>query len=125
MRLPSSSATKRSAEQKADFVSVHKIGQFLKFGLLEGEAWVGGGFMNLVDGDELECAAVLHDALLWAWLCCEVVERTRFPVSAPVGGELGLTAYVLVRVKGFGEALRAKVVVPRRSESLVLFVQLD
>ena len=42
--------------------------QFLQLRLLEGEAWVGGGFMNLVDGDELECAAVLHGALLWAWL---------------------------------------------------------
>jgi hypothetical protein len=42
-----------------------------------------------------------------------------------VGGELGLTAYVLVRIEGFGEALQAKVVVPRRSKSLVLFVQRD
>jgi hypothetical protein len=42
-----------------------------------------------------------------------------------VGGELGLTAYVLVRVEGFGEALQAKVVVPRLGKAFVLFVQLD
>ena len=100
------------------------LGKLLQLRWLEGEARVGGGFVNLVDGDELECATVLHDALLWAWLCCEVVERTRFPVSAPVGGELGLTAYMLVRVEGFGEALQAKVDVPRHSESLMLFMQL-
>jgi hypothetical protein len=101
------------------------LGKLLQLRLLEGLARVGGGFMNLVDGDELECAAVLHGALLWAWLCCEVVERTRFPVSAPVGGQLGLTAYMLVRVEDFGEALQAKVVVPRLGKAFVLFVQLD
>jgi hypothetical protein len=35
------------------------------------------------------------------------------------------TAYMLVRVEGFGKALQAKGDVPRHSESLVLFVQLD
>ena len=36
------------------------LGQFVEFGFLEGLAGVGGGLVNLVDGDELEGAAVLH-----------------------------------------------------------------
>ena len=40
------------------------LGKLFQLGLLEGLAGVGGGLMNLVDGDVLECAAVLHGALL-------------------------------------------------------------
>lgn len=40
------------------------LGKFLQFALLEGLAGVGGGLVNGADGKELECAAILHDALL-------------------------------------------------------------
>ena len=46
MRLPSSSATKRSAEQKADFVPGHKIGKLGQLRFIKGAAWVGGGLVN-------------------------------------------------------------------------------
>jgi hypothetical protein len=59
------------------------FGKFLKLGLIEGAAGVGGRFVDQVDSEILECAAVLHDALLGLWLAVAVVERTRFPVSAP------------------------------------------
>ena len=49
MRFPSSSATKRSAEQNADFVPGHKIGKFLQGRILEDSARVGGGFAE--DGE--------------------------------------------------------------------------
>ena len=42
------------------------LGQLHKLGRLEGLAGVGGGLVNLVDGDELESATGLHVALLWA-----------------------------------------------------------
>ena len=41
------------------------LGQLLQLGLLEGLARVGGGLVNMVDGESLESAAVLHGALLW------------------------------------------------------------
>ena len=50
MRLPSSSATKRSAEQNADFVPGHKIGQLLEGGILEYAARVGGGLGEDAEG---------------------------------------------------------------------------
>ena len=50
---------------------------FLKLRLIEGAAGVGGRFVDQVDGEILECAAVLHDALLGFWLAVAVVERTR------------------------------------------------
>ena len=37
------------------------FGKLIKFGFLEGLAGIGGGFVNLVDGEVLERAAVLHD----------------------------------------------------------------
>jgi hypothetical protein len=50
MRLPSSSAAKRSAEQKADFVPGHKSGEFLEGGILEDAARVGGGLAEDCEG---------------------------------------------------------------------------
>jgi hypothetical protein len=50
MRLPSSSATKRSAEQKADFVSGHKIGKFLQSFIFEDSARVAGRFRKHREG---------------------------------------------------------------------------
>ena len=53
---------------------------------------------------------------------CEVVERPRCLVVRSVGGELGLAAYVLLRVERFGKLLRSKVLVPRLGKRLVLLV---
>ena len=36
------------------------LGKLVQLGLIEGAAGVGGGFVNGVDGEKLECAAVLH-----------------------------------------------------------------
>jgi hypothetical protein len=66
MRLPSSSATKRSAPQNADFVPGHKIGEFLQLAFIEGAAGIGGGLVDGVDSEVLECAAILHDGPPWA-----------------------------------------------------------
>ena len=45
------------------------LGKLLQLAWLERLAGVGGGLMNLVDGDVLEFAAVLHGALLGrCWL---------------------------------------------------------
>ena len=44
MRLLASSATKRSAAQKADFVPGHKSGKFVEGGIFKESARVGGGF---------------------------------------------------------------------------------
>jgi hypothetical protein len=68
MRFPSSWATKRSAEQNADFVPGHKIGQFLQLGFVKRAPGIGGGLVNGVDGEVLKCAAVLHDCPPWAGL---------------------------------------------------------
>ena len=37
------------------------LGKFVQSGLIEGAAGVGGGFVDGVDSEILECAAVLHD----------------------------------------------------------------
>ena len=39
----------------ADYVSGHIICQLVQLGLIEGAAGVGGGLVDLVDGEELEC----------------------------------------------------------------------
>ena len=49
------------------------VGKFGQFGFIEGPAGVGGGFVDGVDGKELELAAVLHEFCLrfessWQWL---------------------------------------------------------
>jgi hypothetical protein len=36
------------------------LGKLPQLGFVKRLAGVGGGLVNLVDGDELECAAVLH-----------------------------------------------------------------
>src|SRR5579875_1082345 len=46
------------------------LGKLLQLAWLEGLPGVGGGLVDGVDGERLEWAAVLHGALLWAWLCC-------------------------------------------------------
>ena len=41
-------------------MSGHKIGKFLELAFIERAAGVGGGLVDGVDGEELECAAILH-----------------------------------------------------------------
>ena len=36
------------------------MGQFVQLAFLEGAAGVGGGFVDSIDGEVLECAAILH-----------------------------------------------------------------
>jgi hypothetical protein len=76
MRLPSSSATKRSAEQNADFVPGHKIGKFLQGRVIEGAARVERRFGEAFEGQ------VAVFGLDWSLNSgshgnspCEVVER--------------------------------------------------
>jgi hypothetical protein len=42
------------------------LGELMKLAFIKGSARVGCGLVDGVDGEVLECAAVLHDALLWA-----------------------------------------------------------
>jgi hypothetical protein len=55
----------------------------------------------------------------------KVMERTRCPVSAPLAGNSGLSAYVPVGVEDFREPLQAQIVIPRPCEADVLLVQLN
>src|ERR1700733_11443879 len=41
-------------------------GQLMQLGFFKGPARVGGGLMDGVESEELECAAVLHDCPPWA-----------------------------------------------------------
>ena len=43
-----------SLKELADYVPGHIIGQLVQLGLIEGAAGVGGGLVDLVDGEELE-----------------------------------------------------------------------
>jgi len=61
MRLSAATATKRTREQKADYVPGHIIGKLLQLAFIKSAPGVGGGFADGVDGEVLECAAVLHD----------------------------------------------------------------
>ena len=82
------------------------------------------GLVNLVDGDVLEFAAVLHGAFSLCWLALrEGVERRTSAVSRSVGGN-GLAADVLSRVECLGEALGTQVAVPHLGEAHMLLVQL-
>ena len=67
------------------------VGKLIQLGFIEGLAGVGGGFVDGVDGKELELAAILHDgALLWARWSCGVVGAERPRPSAHGGREKGL-----------------------------------
>ena len=66
MRLSAPSATKRSMTQNAAYVPRNIIGELMKLAFIKGSAGVGCGLVDGVDGEVLESAAVLHDALLWA-----------------------------------------------------------
>ena len=103
------------------------LGKFFQLVLLEGLAGVGGGLANLVDGDELEGAAVLHWVLSLSGLKAEGCGAdTRGLSESPLrwAGELGLAAYVLLRVECLGIALGAEVAVPDLGKGNVLDVEL-
>ena len=51
-------------------VGSEAFGKLAQLALLEGAAGVGGGLVDGVDCEVLELTAVLHGALLRAWLCC-------------------------------------------------------
>jgi hypothetical protein len=65
------------------------LGQFFELVLLERLARVGSGLVNLVDCEVLECARILHDALLWAWVGCGCEADTLPCLRSVVGGNLG------------------------------------
>jgi len=73
--------------------------------LLEGLARVGGGLMYLVDSDVLECAAVLHGALLVGcrWLRLWSAHAALYPLRKR--RNLGLGVLVSLALEGLGEAL--------------------
>jgi hypothetical protein len=41
-------------------VVLDALGKLIQLGFIEGAAGVRGGFVNLIDGEKLECAAILH-----------------------------------------------------------------
>ena len=62
------------------------FGEFMQFVFFETLAGVGGGLVDGVDGEELKCAAVLHDVPSWgACVMVEVVERTHVCCLRSVG----------------------------------------
>ena len=78
MRLPSSSATKRSAEQKAAFVPGHKIGQFLEGRIFTDMARVRGGLGEDGEGKVavFSRGVRVHGLLSFERLSVRGVERT-------------------------------------------------
>ena len=128
MRLPSSSATKRPAEQKAAFVAGHKIGQLLQGVFLEDTAGVGGGLGKhrkrkvAVLGGIGNGGGGVHDDLLLSSGCTAWGDgAVALPVSAP-WRESGLGASGLLLCEGFDKALLSQVLVPQLGEALVLVV---
>ena len=100
------------------------LGKLVQLGFIEGAAGVGGGLVDGVDGEELECAA--DPAWLLSLSGCTALglwSGRAFP-SAP-GRERVRRVGVLLPLEGFGEALQSQVVVPHLGESLVLLVQAD
>jgi hypothetical protein len=99
------------------------LGKFFQLLLVEGLAWVGGGFEKLVYRDVLEFAAVLHDALLWAVGGCGCEAHT-LPCIRSVGGELGLGVWRVSPLERLKKALETQVVVPLPCQSLVLHMHI-
>ena len=96
------------------------IGKFFELLLLEGQTGVGGGFVNLVDGEVLKCAAVLHDCSPLAFRAWVTERHTSGGVPLQ---RSGLAENALVRERLF-EPLQAQVLVPCLRELLVLLLQL-
>ena len=59
-RSLASSATKRRTTQKAAYVPGHISCQFRKAVFIKASAWVGGGFLQLCDGQVAIFVAVLN-----------------------------------------------------------------
>jgi len=72
-------------EKLADFVPRHIIGKLQQLAFVKSATWVRDGLMDGVEGEVLECAAILHDCLLGRVGTCGMVGAGRPEPSALVG----------------------------------------
>src|ERR1035437_4416567 len=84
--------------------------EFMQLGFFKRPARVGGGLVDGVESEELECAAVLHDCPPWAGLKGRGV-WSEHDALCPLRCGTGLGAWGLLPLEGFGESLQTQVVV--------------